>query len=284
MLTADLTGNFGNHMFQYAVTRACAENHGWEWGFNKNPTHDYFGGKEQMDFLDIDYGIPVQGITQEYPEKIEYIDYGGEHLPICQHATWRGLQDNTKLVGGWQSEAYLNKDSCKQWFKMRRDTNLGTDENTCVINIRGGEYKYHPQLLLQKEYYRDCMNYMHELGVTDFLCITDDVELAQTQLPPEIPCRHYSIEQDYYLILQARYLILSNSSFAWFPAWMNERAVSIIAPMYWSRHNVSDGFWTPGNILVKDWNYMGRDGKSYNHFMCTDKLKQSKYEGLYENL
>ena len=54
MITTNLTGNLGNHMWQYAVCRTIADKLGYEWGINPNPSHDYFGGKSQMTFMDVD--------------------------------------------------------------------------------------------------------------------------------------------------------------------------------------------------------------------------------------
>ena len=56
MITTDLTGNLGNHMWGYAICRTVAERNGYSWGFNRTPSHDYYHGIEQMDFMDIDYG------------------------------------------------------------------------------------------------------------------------------------------------------------------------------------------------------------------------------------
>jgi hypothetical protein len=41
MITTNLTGNLGNHMWQYAVCRTIAEKLGYEWGINPSPSHDY---------------------------------------------------------------------------------------------------------------------------------------------------------------------------------------------------------------------------------------------------
>jgi hypothetical protein len=69
MITTNLTGNLGNHMWQYAVCRTIAEKLGYEWGINPVPTHDYFNGANQMDFMDVNFGInPVSGIVNEYHE------------------------------------------------------------------------------------------------------------------------------------------------------------------------------------------------------------------------
>ena len=51
MITTNLTGNLGNHMWQYASCRAIAEKLGYEWGINSTPSHDYYKGMNQMYFI-----------------------------------------------------------------------------------------------------------------------------------------------------------------------------------------------------------------------------------------
>ena len=54
MITAMLSGNLGNHMFNYAIARTVAERNNYEWGFDPVPKYDYHNGAEQMDFMEID--------------------------------------------------------------------------------------------------------------------------------------------------------------------------------------------------------------------------------------
>jgi hypothetical protein len=41
MITTNLTGNLGNHMWQYTVCRTVAQKLEYQWGINPSPTHDY---------------------------------------------------------------------------------------------------------------------------------------------------------------------------------------------------------------------------------------------------
>ena len=62
MITATMTGNFGNHMWNYVLCRLVAEKLGYEWGVSPIATHDYHNGASQLYFLDIDYGKEVTKI------------------------------------------------------------------------------------------------------------------------------------------------------------------------------------------------------------------------------
>ena len=74
--------------------------------------------------------------------------------------------------------------------------------------------------------------------------------------------------EDNATIKKARWLILSNSSFAYFPALTNEEARLIIAPKYWARHNVSDGYWCTGVNLYRDFIYMDKQGNLQSYDEC----------------
>jgi len=284
MITTDFTGNFGNHIFQYVLLRSVAERKNFEWGFTNNIYRDYFGGKPQLDFFDLDYGQPVEGIEQEYQEK--YITLNG-HTNIYFYDTFKDLQDNSKLVGFWQTEKYFDKEKVRKWLKYKPEIeekfqDIDIPENLCIINVRGGEYKLLPEVLLPLSYWNGAINHMLRVNKSiQFAVITDDVPYASS-LFPQFKCYHYSIAMDYYIINKVRYLILSNSSFPWFAAWLNENAKFIIAPKYWARYNISDGFWANGNIFTKGWMYYyHKTNKLQTYDEIVKELKESRYSNLY---
>lgn len=267
MITADFTGNLGNHLWQYAITRAVAEHNGYEWGFNRTTSHDYYGGKPQMDFMEIDYGkehttpwgqLPP-GITKVWEEPKEAYD-GYNYHPFTSSIF--EIEDNTKLIiHCCQNARYLQnrKEDVRNWFKPKdKSVPLDLNDNLCIINVRGGEYKGIPSLLLDPNYFFNAVEHMiHKNNEMKFVVITDDMEYARSILP--FPVYHFSIAEDYKIIGQTKNLILSNSSFALFPAWLNDNAY-IIAPKYWARHNVSTGYWANSDIWTFGFHFLDRKG------------------------
>ena len=285
MITSDFTGNLGNHLFQYVTTRSIAERKGYEWGFTKYIYGDYFGGKSQMDFLDVDYGKqPVIGIDKEFKETIVNID---GHTNVHLYDTFNGLKDNSKLFGCWQTEQYFEKEKVRDWLKIKsienydRNFRKNLNENTCVLNIRGGEYRGIGAVILPQSYWINAINYMKSINKNmSFIIVTDDLQYAQALLPG-FNCFHSGIDVDYYMINKASWLILSNSSFAWFPAWLNSNVKMTIAPKYWARYNTSDGYWASSNIFTKGWTYLNREGNLENYDQIIEQLKDSKYRCMY---
>jgi len=292
MLTTNLTGNLGNHMWQYAVCRTIAEKLGYKWGINSSPTHDYFNGSNQMEFMNVDFGKPIEGITNEFHETwktIQHVD--GVNITMLDKELYN-IKDNSIMLGAngalggiYQSEDYLieRKEDIEKWFEIKNDYaerydaklaefGITLDDNTCVINFRGGEYRNIPNVLVRKEYWRDAVNHMLSLNPNmKFILITDDIQCANAFMPFPMQAHHVDVGFDFYAVNQAKWVIISNSSFGWWCAWLNKKANKIIAPKYWSRHNVSDGYWATGDAYTSCFHYMDRDGIVYDYETCKNE-------------
>jgi hypothetical protein len=295
MITTNLTGNLGNHMWQYASIRAIAEKLGYEWGINSTPSHDYHRGMNQMYFMDVDFGKPIEGIVHQYHEPWKTLNHVDSVNINMLDSNIYNIQDNTILLGKdgaaggiFQSEEYIldRKKDVLEWFKLKQEyielynsklSELGIvlDENLCVINFRGGEYRSIPNVLLRKEYWKDSFNHMLSINPNmKFLAITDDVECARHFMPFEIPTLHIDIGFDFYVVNQAKWVILSNSTFGWWAAWLNQKANKIIAPKYWARHNVSNGYWATGDSYTSCFIYLDRDGNLCDFESCKNEAIQ----------
>ena len=91
--------------------------------------------------------------------------------------------------------------------------------------------------------------------------------------------------KDYSILKNARYLLLANSSFAYFPAFTSDTVEYIIAPKYWARHNVSDGYWASEQNIYSGWHYMDRKGRVFSDEECRHELEAyKKKSGRYRRL
>ena len=109
----------------------------------------------------------------------------------------------------------------------------------------------------------------------EFMIVTDDVEAAGKMLPG-IEAHHFDIGKDYVTLKNAHYLLLSNSSFALFPAHTSETLRFAIAPKYWARHNVSDGYWASEQNIYSLFHYMDRKGRLFSADECRRELEEYK--------
>jgi hypothetical protein len=69
---------------------------------------------------------------------------------------------------------------------------------------------------------------------------------------------------------------LSNSSFAVFPAFTSDELFYAIAPKYWARHNVSDGYWASEQNIYSCFNYMDKKGRMFTPEECRKELEEYK--------
>jgi hypothetical protein len=239
--------------------------------------------------MDVDFGKPIAGIINAFNERwITYNHVDSVNITMLDKRLYE-IPDNTIILGHngafgpiLQSEDYIidRKDDIKKWLKIKpeykntydsilKERNIVLDDNLCVINFRGGEYRTIPNVLLRREYWRDSINHMLILNPNmKFLLITDDIHTAKLFMPFPIETLHIDIGFDFYVVNQAKWLIISNSTFSWWAAWLNDQSKLTIAPKYWARHNVSDGYWATGDSYTRDFTYMDREGKLSNYEDC----------------
>lgn len=254
----------GNQLHSYIMCRVLAMDKNTEWGVSHT---ERFKG---LSFMNLEFGLPVIGGTTVYeggnPEQLPdgvsnfYREKKIENNEAAdiRNYDWEGInniRDNTKIEGLWQGEKYYehHRERIDSWLEVE-PIDLG--DNVCIINFRGGEYTIFPDLFLTKEYWNRAIAHMLSLNPNMiFRVVTDDVETARLFFP------HYEIQheigKDWRSIRYAKYLILSNSSFAILPAWLNKEAY-VIAPWGWARHNV--GYWALEQNKMRGWKYQKLDG------------------------
>lgn len=270
----------GNQLFVYVATRAIALDRGYDYGYEGL---ENFGDRRYNDsglyFMDLDLGKPVSGITSEYTESERRIKTNNSHHDATIGCDIRlidpdllAVPDNTRIFGIMQGEDYFyhRKEEIKQWLKLKPEYDCKdfTHDDICVINFR--DYKGSNELFLSRDYWVHAVYHMLSLNPNmQFLVITEAPNVAAEMLPElKDNIYHFDVGKDYAVIKNARWLILSNSSFAYFPAFTNEEARLIIAPKYWARHNVSDGYWSCGYNLYRDFVYMDRQGNLQTYDEC----------------
>lgn len=232
-----ITGQFyqgsglGNQLARYVMTRVLSLDKGLEFGM-KSP--ELFKGHS---FMVLDMGKEYKGHEYEYIEKRINNEQGVD----IRDYDWEGLltiKDNTLIDGEFQGEKYYihHLDKIREWLKVAP---IEMPDDVCVVNFRGGEYVGVRDLFLPKEYWDLAISKMRIINPNMIFEVhTDDIETARHFFP------EFKITKDIAInwrsIRYAKYLILSNSSFAILPALLGD-AVTIYAPKFWAGRNV--GYW-----------------------------------------
>ena len=261
MISINLKGRFGNHLWMYAVCRTLAEYKGYDYHISR----DWLGTK----LFNCDLGVL---------EDETYLIFE-DHISQKYNTKILDIQDFTKLNGFFQSEKYIlnNKKNILEWYKTDYISINHLDDNICVIHLRGNDYKSMRDVYLPEKYYYDSIKYLTSINKNiRFVVVTDD-QIEASKYFPNFIIMPSNIQNDYYFLNTARYLIISNSTFSWWAAWLNRKNYITIAPKYWFKHNISDGWWSPTDSITTGFLYMDKHGNISNPNNCIEQCIENEF-------
>lgn len=300
----------GNQLWNYAVARVLADRLGCQFSILGR---EKFKGKQ---FMPLDFGVPLtggsspeggpptklpEGILHYYRERRENFRGTGTDISRTDPGLL-AIQPQTKFDGNCQSTTYLEGYQAKirEWITIRPTSDSQTtDDDTCMIHLRCGDFAGLKDVFLPFSYYQQAMEHVRKLhpGIR-FTCVTDQPEVAKTILPDveivgaslvgktdtEKASHHLGgpIGIDFGLLVQAKYLIIPNSSFSWWAAYLNTRAVAIVAPKYWASYNVSDGYWSTSDMITEGFTYLDRSGMAFSPAQC--QTEKEAFEAVHQDI
>lgn len=278
----------GNQLFCYVTTRCIAKKRGLDFSILGGETlanniHSRCG----LYFMDLDLGKPAReaDFTGVYEEREDRLFVGNSRHDMTHGCYVTGTDDkmfeapdNTLLSGNMQAEDYFlsYKEEIRQWLKVKPEYDCYefSREHLCILHLRCSDYMDFPELFLRKKYWTDGMKQMKRIDPDmEFMIITNEVKEANKILPG-VPAYNFDLAKDYSILKNAKYLLLANSSFSYFPALCSETAAYILAPKYWARHNVSDGYWASEQNIYEGWHYMDRKGRVFTAEECRRELEE----------
>jgi hypothetical protein len=259
----------GNQLWCYITMRVLALDKGFDFGVT---TPENFVGTQ---LFDLDFGDPVTDVKHELIERSLVHMLNGSDIRGFDERL-RDVKDGTDLKGLFQDEQFIRhrKKEIKEWLRVRPEADCRdySSDAICIINFRGGGYAFDVDFFLPHRYWKDAVAHMRKINPDfRFVVVTDDVKTAQ-KFFPEFEVNHWSPAKDFAVVKNAKYLIASNSSFAFFPAFLSDDLAYVIGPKYWGRHNISDGYWSLSCNIFDNWNYLDRTGKLSDYETCRQEL------------
>lgn len=229
-----LKGGLGNQLFQISAAFALAKRHDGNFGVNFGLPSSRVQGHGPEKYQDNLYSkIPA---TSEVPEQV-YTEQGFSYNPIP-------FRPRVIIDGYFQSHKYFNdykEDICNLFtfpddIKKKVDTAISKIDGPVIgVHIRRGDYKIysrvHPPCSV--EYYDKAIKEFS--NDSTFIVCTDDQESFQSEFDTSkfILSNAQSELEDLYLLSQCDGIIICNSTFSWWGAYLGKDKSKIIAPSTW---------------------------------------------------
>ncbi len=230
-------------------------------------------------FLNLDFDIEYNNENFEYFNEKLYYDIDLKYISSDFDKRVENLSPskNFLLNGLFQSEKYFfnNFKLLKKWIVPKFKIKINLKLNSCIINLRGGEYKRHKKFILPFSYWQNAIDYMkHKFNINDFIVVTDDYNYAKA-LFPNYKIISNDIELCFNYIYSCSNIIVSNSSFSYFPINLSPIKKIVIAPKNWARFSSKENRWSSPANFYKSWLYMDQFGKVYKYNQLLSAVKKT---------
>jgi len=241
MVINNLCGGLGNQLFQIAAGYSLAKNNNDTYAINYNLHHQTLpAGNTKHKYRDNLFSIISS--TDEMPSN-EYSEQNFHYDPIPY------TSPEMLLHGYFQSEKYFaeHKEDIKQLFTFPEETKLKISKTldalklkTCLyhrvvgIHVRRGDYlqhfNIHPTCTI--EYYKEAISKFRN---SIFIVATDTPLWVKQNLCSDnvVLCNSPNELEDMYMLSQCDDIIISNSTFAWWGAYLGKTKEQVIAPKIW---------------------------------------------------
>jgi hypothetical protein len=265
----------GNQLWAYAAVRGIAKKLGMPYSVGEKK---YFKGDTFLEISLSDSSDKDFDPFYIFKEQ-QFFDQELQYFATDYDTRVEKLQENTLIQGYFQSEKYLYEfnESLSDWIPLSDAMKEYSQQfsETCILNIRGGEYKRHKSLILPKSYWEDGMlNVQKKTSLDKFLIVTDDPSYAKA-LFPNMSILNGGVAECYAALYGANSLIVSNSSFSYFPIKTRKDFPLVIAPYQWSRFGNKYNRWAAPANLYKDWSWQDNNGDIVNYEECEFNCKQT---------
>ena len=185
------------------------------------------------------------------------------------------ISPDTKIIGNFQSEKYFFglRNSIKDLFHIKLKIQKLSKQfyQYNVLNIRGGEYKRHKNLLLPDSYWNHVYNLIKEKSNLPIICVSDDYRYAK-KLFPHLEVISNNIELCFAAIMGAANIALSNSSFSYFPIFLGKSKSNIFAPYQWARFCNSYDLWCSPCNFYPQWQWVNFQGNVISQDQCSKNV------------
>jgi hypothetical protein len=210
-MIAYIMGGLGNQMFQYAAGLAVAKRLGESLELNTT----FYDSNKSREYQLFHFPISAR-VTDEFAPKVEEVGF-----------PYQEINQSGMMFGYWQTEKYFVDiaDQIREEFALPR-AELGR----VAVHVRRGDYLQLPQVFHTQgvDYYERARR---EFPGCEFIAFSDDPEWAKENLPWADVIEGNPPIVDLALMASCDGIIMANSSFSWWAAWLGNKKV--VAPSKW---------------------------------------------------
>lgn len=240
MITVQLNGRTGNNMFQIAAALAV--------GKRNNVDSFYIGDDSHIK------GFKLKGIQKG----IKKSDFIFEERKFNFDDSFYSLGDRTHLIGYFQSEKNFIRaeDEVRKCFSFTQSvvdetlrSNNGrykkffSGERATAVHVRRTDYLKYPDIYpeLNADYYRKSLEMIKDKG--SILIFSDDYQWCKNNFNDKgFELVDMSPMSSMYLMSNCSNIIMANSTFSWWAAWLGKPEMTIYPKKWfgtkWPHQNV----------------------------------------------
>lgn len=248
MISCTFNGRLGNNLFQIANVISMAKRAKDDFILPEKTWAGHRGFRE-VDLSIFAYNFPRGEVQCEN----EYSESGFfyEEIPV---------KINLKLSGFFQSWKYfenVKKELLNKYFVPNPSIQeilggMQISPKSLAISVRRGDYLMlqHNHCVLTTEYYQNCIDKYFK-DVDQIFVFSDDYDFCKSVFGEDVTYVQESVGTQLFLMARIKHMILSNSTFAWWGAYLNQMNGTIVAPDPWFGPNYKDK--DTKDLYVPEW-------------------------------
>lgn len=247
LIQVNLNGGLGNQLFQFSAATNLAIIEGKQLVFVE--ANQIW--KSRLNFL----GIEVSSIYMPFIENNKLYFTQTIHETLAKFCYYRNYHEkmfnyekiylpstHTRLHGYFQSIKYFdeNKYLIRSFIKLNLNKMGYKSSFANILQIRMGDMARDPEIrkvhgVVTDDFLERALK-VFEIDSKLWLQISDDSEMIESELPNFFALnmdkhKSHSDFEDLYLLSEAKNLIISNSTFGWWGAWLS--GGQVVAPVNW---------------------------------------------------
>lgn len=245
MVGVFFNGRLGNQLFQYHYLLYLKSRNSKLFYFFPNPNHAYLTKYFDLGWYhNVTLGSKVYSLfTRALPRifKLKTV-----HINTFVSPRQANVVNNAIYYGFFQSDFYLDNNpikkeiSIKKQYQQQFEEKFGEifrTEKTLLVHIRRTDYLNYGKrdISLPLDYFKRQLYKIEDLDTYKVFFVSDEIKLVEEYFTGE-PNFFFSQNNeivDFQLIMNADVAIISNSSFAWWAAYLSPKKNRVIAPKNW---------------------------------------------------